>query len=104
MLIQDQKIKTLTQSVLQFQAGMYEATEINTVIKILSRITDQIHQYAKELNEGIHNHKHPYILFSPPDLKSAWQDLTYELNKQNLMPIFSKRPSQLYELGADYYT
>lgn len=103
VILQDHRIQLLADSMLQFQAGVYEATEMNAVTKILHGISDQVHQYSKELNEGIHRHRIPYTLFSPSDINNAWANLTAELDKQNLCPIFSNKPSQLYELEADYY-
>lgn len=78
VLLQDHRIKTLADSMLAFQAGMYESTEIYAVIKILHSLSDQVHEYFKELNEGIHHHKIPYSLFSPSDIKEAWNNLTTE--------------------------
>lgn len=101
--LQDRQIRTLAQSILEFQANVHELTETMAAVKIINDISRQIHDYIGELNSGIHSHRLPYTLFNPIELKDAWQNLTSELDRQNLSPIFSDRPSQLYELDADYF-
>lgn len=103
VVLQDRQIRTLAKSILQYQADAHETAEIMSAVKILSGISQQIHQYANELNFGVHNHRLPYSLFNPSDLKEAWLNLSDELNLQNLVPVFSDKPAQLYELDADYF-
>lgn len=103
VMIQNKQLETLANTILEFQGSVYESAEILTTTKIISSLTKQIERYARELNEGIHNHRLPYTLFNPSDIDQAWNSLLDELQKQQLTPIFSDRPSQLYELNADYY-
>lgn len=82
---------------------MYKTIETLSVIKLLESIARQIHQYAVELNSGVHDHHLSYTLFNPSDIATSWDNLTRELDRQNLSPVFSNKPSQLYELKADYF-
>ena len=101
--IQDHHIHTLIRSMVEFEATTYATTEILSSIKIISELSAQIDHFAKELNDGIHNHRIPYAIFNPSELEENWRNLTNELRRRGLEPVFADRPSQLYELDADYY-
>lgn len=102
-ILQNHQIESLAKAVLDFQGSVYETTEILTSVKLVASLSKQIEHYARELNQGVHLHKLPYALFNPSDVDDAWSSLLTELGRQQLVPIFSDRPSQLYELNADYY-
>lgn len=101
--MQNHHIESLAKAFLDFQGSTYENTEILTSIKLVATLSKQIEHYAKELNQRDNNHRLPYTLFNPSDIDSSWSSLLTKLKKQQITPIFSYRPSQLYELNADYF-
>lgn len=102
-IVHNRQIKTLAKIMDEFQGHVNSDLEILTAIQTISTITQQIYQYRQDLNIGIHSRRIPYNLFDPQEIQDAWNGLKNELKNYSLTPVFSLKPTQLYELNADYF-
>lgn len=101
--IQQKQTTDLAQAIFTLQQTTITITDVMSALQMLQSLKLQIKTTTHELHSGIHQHRVPVALFHPIDIAHSWNDFETFLKPFHLMPIFSKRPSQVYEFNADYF-